>query len=337
MAKTTATKEEKKQAGIDLAMNFLTKKFGEGTLQRFSDKANQQIDPIPTGILSVDELLGIGGFPLGRLIEIYGAQSVGKSTLCMTLARQAQQLTGKSVAYIDAEHCLDGNYLSALGVDLDELFFTQPSSAEEALTTVEKLLESEAFSLIIVDSVAAMTPQVIVEGEIGDQTIGVKARLLGQSVPKLTTLAAKSNTCVIFVNQIRDVIGGMGYGPKTDTPGGKTLKFQTSLRVELKDIGQIKDGDKVVGKRIRFKVVKSKVAPPFRDVDYDLIFGEGISRENDLIDLGVKHEVLSKAGSWHTFGEHKHGSREKFRLFLNGNPDVSDELEAKIKEKLNAE
>jgi len=310
------------------------KTFGIGTVVRLGDRESIiALDVIPTGSLSVDRALGIGGFPRGRITEIFGPESSGKTTLALHAAAQAQR-QGGTAAFIDVEHALDANYARNLGVDTDNLLISQPDYAEQALEVASALISSHAIDVLILDSVAALVPKAELEGEMGDNFVGAHARLMSQAMRKLTGIAAKTNTCLIFINQIREKIGVMFGSPETTT-GGRALKFYSSVRCDIRRISAIKDGDAAVGNRTKVKVVKNKCAPPFREAEFDVLFGHGISLEGDLIDLGAEHGLVEKAGSWFSYAGQRIGQgRDNARLFLRDNPDTREQLHEQLREKL---
>jgi len=329
MAKSENGKEEREKA-LERTLELIEKQFGKGAIMRLSDEeARLDIATIPTGSPALDLALGVGGVPRGRVIEVYGPEASGKTTLALQIIAMAQKLGGVA-AFIDAEHALDPQYARALGVDMENLLINQPDSGEQALDIVEALVRSSALDIIVVDSVAALTPRVEIEGEMGDQTVGLQARLMSRALRKLAAITAKAQTIVVFINQIRMKIGVMFGNPET-TPGGRALKFYTSVRIELRRIGSIKDGSENVGNRCRIKIAKNKVAPPFRTAEVDLLFSRGISREGDLIDLGVEHGIVEKSGSWLSYGETRLGQgKDKARQFLAANPDIADEIELAV-------
>jgi recombination protein RecA len=330
MAKTT-TKDatEKKHDAAAAAIAAIKERFGEGAIMRLGEAHKVDIDAIPTGSISLDIALGIGGVPRGRIIEIYGPESSGKSTLALHIAASAQK-KGETVAYIDAEHALDPNYAKKLGVKIDELFISQPDNGEQALEIVETLVSSNAVALIVVDSVAALTPRAEIEGEMGDSHMGLQARLMSQALRKLTAISAKGNTTIIFINQIRMKIGVM-FGNPEDTTGGKALKFYSSVRIEVRRRAQIKMGEAIIGSRVYAKVVKNKVAPPFRVAEFDIMYGDGISYEGDIVDKALQYKIIEKSGSWFTYGEMKLGQgREAAKSFLKTNPKLTAEFAKKI-------
>lgn len=324
------TNLDKKKA-LELAIGQIEKSFGKGAICRLGQAATQKIECIPTGALSLDLALGIGGIPRGRVIEIYGPEAGGKTTLSLHIAAQAQK-AGGTVAFIDAEHALDPSYAKLIGVNIDELFISQPDSGEQALEIAEKLVRSGATDLIIVDSVAALVPQAEIEGEMGDSHVGLQARLMSQALRKLTSLLAKTKTSIIFINQLRQKIGVMFGNPET-TPGGLALKFYSSVRLEVRKIENLKNGEHVIGTRVRVKVVKNKVAPPYRQAEFTMLHGEGISKEACLLSMGADNGVIEKSGSWFIYNGEKLGQgAENARQYLKDNPEVANEIENKLKE-----
>jgi len=315
-----------KQKALETALSNIERSFGKGSVMRLGDKKVMDVEAVSTGSLGLDIALGIGGLPKGRIIEIYGPESSGKTTLSLHCVAEAQK-NGGVCAFVDAEHALDPVYAGKLGVDLDDLLISQPDTGEQALEIADTLVRSGAVDLLVIDSVAALTPRAELEGEMGDSLPGLQARLMSQALRKLTGSISKSNCMVIFINQIRHKIGVMFGSPET-TSGGNALKFYASVRLDIRRIGQIKSQDEVVGNQTRVKVVKNKVAPPFRQVEFDIIYGEGISKTGELIDLGVKAEVIEKSGSWYSYNETRIGQgREKTRAFLKENPAMADEIE----------
>jgi recombination protein RecA len=319
---------------LEAAIAQIEKSHGKGAIMRLGSKdVLVPVSVIPSGCLSLDAALGVGGFPRGRVIEIYGPESGGKTTLTLQVIAEAQKLGGQA-AFIDAEHALDPVYARKLGVDVDNLLVSQPDNGEQALEIAETLIRSGGVDVVVVDSVAALVPKAELEGEMGEPQMGLQARLMSQALRKLTAIVSKSRTCLIFINQIREKIGVMFGNPETTT-GGRALKFYASMRVDIRRIQAIKEGDKVVGSRTRAKVVKNKVAAPFREAEFDILYGEGISREGDLIDLGVDKGVLEKTGTWLSFnGERMGQGRENARVFLKENKDLREKLEAALRKKL---
>ena len=326
---------EDKQKALELALKQIDKTFGKGTVTKLGDKPFGNLPSISTGSIGLNNALGIGGVPQGRIIEIYGPESSSKTTTTLHLAAECQK-TGGVVAFIDAEHALDPQYAANIGVDVDNLLISQPDYGEQALDIVETLARSGAVDMIIIDSVAALTPKVELEGEMSDQQVGVQARLMSKALRKLTGIVSKLNVTVIFINQIRMKIGTMGYGSPETTSGGNALKFYASVRIDVRRISTLKQGDNQYGIRVKAKVVKNKVAPPFRQAEYDVIFGEGISMIGELIDYGVKHDIIDKSGAWFSYGDIKIGQgREKVKEFLTSNPDIFEEVKLKVSEAVN--
>src|SRR6187397_3025958 len=319
---------------IDAAVGQIEKQFGKGSIMRLGQKgAIQMIDAIATGALSIDYALGIGGVPRGRVIEIFGPESSGKTTLALQIIAEAQKKGGMA-AFVDAEHALDAAYAKKLGVDLDNLLVSQPDNGEQALEIVEVIIRSNSVDVVVVDSVAALVPRAEIEGEMGEAQMGLQARLMSQALRKLTGAVSKSKTSLIFINQLREKIGVMFGNPETTT-GGRALKFYSTVRIDIRRIGAIKDGDNVVGGRTRAKVVKNKVAPPFREAEFDVMYGEGISREGDLLDQAVLRNVIEKSGTWFSYGGERLGQgRENAKAFLKQNKEVAAALEEKVRREL---
>jgi recombination protein RecA len=319
---------------IELAVGQIEKQFGKGSIMRLGGRdVVTQIPAISTGAVSLDYALGIGGVPRGRVIEIFGPESSGKTTLALQVIAQAQK-TGGMAAFVDAEHALDAQYAKKLGVDLDNLLVSQPDNGEQALEIVEVLVRSGGVDVVVVDSVAALVPRAEIEGEMGEAQMGLQARLMSQALRKLTGIVSKSKTCLIFINQLREKIGVMFGNPETTT-GGRALKFYASVRIDIRRIGAIKDGDTVVGGRTRVKIVKNKVAPPFRESEFDVMYGEGISREGDLLDLAVDRKIVEKSGTWFAFsGERLGQGRENVKQFLKDNPATFKIIEEKVRKEL---
>jgi recombination protein RecA len=317
---------------IDVAISHIEKQFGKGSIMRMGDDVVvPEVAVIPTGALSLDIALGIGGVPRGRIVEVYGPEGSGKTTLVSSIIAQAQKGGGVS-AFIDAEHAFDVGYARRLGVDVDNLLVSQPDTGEQALEIAEVLVRSNALDAVVIDSVAALVPQAEIDGEMGDAHVGLQARLMSQALRKLTGAIHRSNTCMIFTNQIRMKIGVMFGNPETTT-GGNALKFYSSVRLDIRRIGAIKEGDQILGNRTKVKVVKNKVAPPFRQAEFDILYGQGISRESDVLDLGVQASVIDKAGAWFSYGGERLGQgRESVRRFLSENPEVLREMEGKVLE-----
>jgi len=318
---------------IEAALLNIEKRFGKGSIMRLGEREVSDIPAISTTSLSLDAAIGIGGVPRGRIVEIYGPESSGKTTLALHIVAEAQKAGGVA-AYIDAEHAMDADYAVKLGVDIDQLLISQPDSGEQALEIAEALVRSNGVDVIVVDSVAALVPRAELDGEMGDSLPGLQARLMSQALRKLTAIVSSSNTCFIFINQIREKIGVMFGSPETTT-GGRALKFYASLRLDIRRIGAIKDGDRIAGNRTKVKVAKNKVAPPFREVEFDIMYGEGISREGDLLDLAVTHRVVEKSGAWFSYkGERLGQGRENSKQLLTGNPDTLERIENEVKVKL---
>jgi recombination protein RecA len=325
---------DEKMKNLETAISVIEKSYGKGSIMRLGSKdVLVPVNVIPSGCLSIDAALGVGGFPRGRVIEIYGPESGGKTTLTLQIIAEAQKLGGQA-AFIDAEHALDPIYARRLGVDVDNLLVSQPDHGEQALEIAQELIRSNAVDIIVIDSVAALVPKAELEGDMGDPSMGLQARLMSQALRKLTAIVSKSKTCLIFINQIREKIGVMFGNPETTT-GGRALKFYASMRVDIRRIQAIKDGDRVVGSRTRAKIVKNKVAAPFREAEFDILYGEGISREGDLIDLGVDKGVLEKSGTWISYaGERMGQGRENARVFLKEHKDICTKLESALRKKM---
>lgn len=324
-----------KQKVLKLALDKIEKDFGKGSVMLLGDKQNETIDVISTGSLGLDVALGVGGLPRGRVIEIYGPESSGKTTIAIHTIAEAQK-KGGICAIIDAEHAFDTSYARKLGVDVDNLIISQPDYGEQALEIADRLISSGAVDVVVVDSVAALVPKSELEGEMGDSKMGLHARLMSQALRKLTATISRTGCCCIFINQLREKIGVMFGNPETTT-GGNALKFYASVRLDIRRVSQIKDGDVATGNRTRVKVVKNKVSPPFRQVEFDLVFGEGISKVGEIIDMGVELSILNKSGSWFSYGDTKIGQgRDAVKSFLQDNPEVATEIEAKIRAALQA-
>ncbi|RDU54623.1 recombinase RecA [Helicobacter sp. MIT 00-7814] len=326
--------DERRQKAIDLALKQIDKAFGKGALVRLGDKQVEKIDAISTGSLGLDMALGIGGVPKGRIIEIYGPESSGKTTLALQIVAECQK-NGGIAAFIDAEHALDVYYAKNLGVDTENLLVSQPDNGEQALEILETLTRSGAVDLIVIDSVAALTPRAEIEGDMGDQHVGLQARLMSHALRKITGILHKMNATLIFINQIRMKIGTMGYGSPETTTGGNALKFYASVRIDIRRIATLKQNDQNIGNRAKAKVVKNKVAPPFREAEFDIMFGEGISKEGEIIDYGIKLDIVDKSGAWLSYKDVKLGQgRENAKIFLRENQNIAQEITAKIKEQI---
>jgi len=320
-----------KKKALDIALAQIEKQFGKGSIMKLGESAHMNISVIPTGSLELDFALGVGGIPRGRVTEIFGPESSGKTTVALHVIAEAQK-EGGTAAFIDAEHALDPVYASKLGVDIDNLLVSQPDTGEQALEIVEALVRSGAIDVVVVDSVAALVPKAEIEGEMGDSHVGLQARLMSQALRKLSGVINKSNTAAIFINQLREKVGVLFGNPET-TPGGRALKFYASVRLDVRRVETLKQGTEMVGNRTRVKVVKNKVAPPFRQAEFDIIYGEGISKEGSILDLGVEHNIIDKSGAWYSYGDTRIGQgRENARQFLKDNPDVAKEIESRIRE-----
>ena len=325
---TTVSNEKLKAVG--LAVSQIERQFGKGSIMKLGDREHVDVPVIPTTSMSVDYALGVGGIPRGRVVEIFGPESSGKTTLALHVVAEAQR-QGGIAAFIDAEHALDPEYARKLGVDVDNLMVSQPDSGEQALEIVEILVRSGAVEVVVVDSVAALVPQAELDGEMGDAHMGLQARLMSQALRKLAGITSKSGTSLVFINQLREKIGVMFGNPETTT-GGRALKFYASMRLDIRRIGAIKDGEETTGNRTKLRVVKNKLAPPFRSAEFDILYGEGISREGDLLDLGVEHKIVDKSGSWFSYGDIRIGQgRETARVFLKDNPDLAAEIDRKLR------
>ncbi len=322
-----------KLKALQATLDKLEKDYGKGTVMKLGDEPKWEVSTIPSGSVALDHALGIGGYPRGRVVEIYGPESSGKTTLAIHAIAEAQK-TGGIAAIIDAEHAFDRTYAKKLGVNVDTLLISQPDNGEQALEIADSLIRSGAIDIIVIDSVAALTPKAEIEGEMGDSKMGLQARLMSQALRKLTANISKTNTCCIFINQLRDKIGVMFGNPETTT-GGNALKFYSSVRVDVRRITQLKDGEEATGNRVRVKIVKNKMAPPFRKAEFDIVFGEGISKIGEIVDLGVDFDIIKKSGSWFSYGETKIGQgREAVKQILLDNPSLMEEVEGKIREKL---
>ena len=325
-----------KLKALELTLGKLEKSYGKGVVMKLGDRVVEDIEAIPTGSIGLDLALGIGGYPRGRVIEIYGPESSGKTTLTIHAIAEVQK-QGGIAAFIDAEHAFDAAYAKNLGVDVDNLYISQPDNGEQALEIADHLISSGAVDLVVIDSVAALTPKSEIEGEMGDSKMGLHARLMSQALRKLTATISKTQCTVIFINQIRMKIGVMFGNPETTT-GGNALKFYSSVRLDIRRIGAIKKGDEIVGNETRVKIVKNKVAPPFRIAEFDILYGEGVSKESELIDLGVKYDFVEKAGAWYSYGKDRIGQgKDNSRIFLQDNPEIAMELETKIRDIISAD
>lgn len=325
---------ESKRRALDEAIAKIEREYGKGSIMRLGEAASLDIDVIPTGALGLDIALGVGGIPRGRIIEIFGPESSGKTTLALHIISEAQKLGGVA-AFVDAEHAVDPNYSKALGVDIDNLIISQPDTGEQALEITENLVRSNAVDVVVVDSVAALVPRAEIEGEMGDSHMGLQARLMSQGLRKLTGAISKSKCSVIFINQLREKIGVMFGNPETTT-GGRALKFFTSIRMEIRRVETLKKGDEMIGNRVRVKIVKNKVAPPFKQAEFDIMYGEGISREGNILDTAVMAGIIDKSGSWFSYGEIKLGQgRENAKQYLKENTDILGEIAEKVRENFN--
>lgn len=324
-------KNSEKMKALDAVLMQIEKQYGKGSIMRLGDEAgNTEIDVIPSGCLTLDLALGIGGFPRGRIIEIYGPESSGKTTVALHAIAETQKLGGVA-AFIDAEHALDPVYAKHLGVDLENLYVSQPDTGEQALDICDALVRSSAVDMIVIDSVAALTPKAEIEGDMGDSHVGLQARLMSQALRKLTAIVNKSHTCVIFINQLREKVGVMFGNPEV-TPGGKALKFYASIRIDVRKMDTLKDAEGAMGNRTKAKIVKNKLAPPFKQAEFDIVFGEGISQEGCIIDMGIQFDIIGKSGAWFSYnGEKVANGREKMRQFLKDNPEISNEIQQKIR------
>ncbi len=323
--------QEGKLKALQAAMAKIEKDFGKGAIMRMGEEKIENVEVIPTGSIGLNAALGVGGYPKGRVIEIYGPESSGKTTLAIHAIAECQK-TGGVAAFIDAEHAFDRFYAANLGVDIDNLYISQPDSGEQALEIADQLIRSSAIDIIVIDSVAALTPKKEIEGDMGDSSVGLQARLMSQALRKLTSTIAKTNTTCIFINQLREKIGVMFGNPETTT-GGNALKFYASVRLDIRPIGKIKDGEDVLGNQVRVKIVKNKVAPPFRKAEFEITFGEGISKIGEIVDLGVEYNIIKKSGSWFSYGDSKLAQgRDAVKALLKDNPELCEELEAKIME-----
>ena len=321
---------EGKLKALQAAMSKIEKDFGKGSIMRMGDEQIEQVEVIPTGSVALDTALGVGGYPRGRIIEIYGPESSGKTTLAIHAIAEAQK-QGGIAAFIDAEHAFDRFYAEKLGVDVDNLWISQPDNGEQALEIADQLIRSSAIDILVIDSVAALTPKKEIEGDMGDSAVGLQARLMSQALRKLTSTIAKTNTCCIFINQLREKIGMMFGNPETTT-GGNALKFYSSVRLDIRRVTSIKDGDQVIGNQVRVKIVKNKVAPPFRKAEFEITFGEGISKIGEIVDLGVQYGIIQKSGSWFSYNATKLAQgRDATKTMIKDNPELAEELEGLIK------
>jgi recombination protein RecA len=326
---TSLTPQEEKMKALQAAMSKIEKDFGKGSIMRMGDEQVENVEVIPTGSIALNAALGVGGYPKGRIIEIYGPESSGKTTLAIHAIAEAQK-AGGIAAFIDAEHAFDRFYAAKLGVDVDNLWISQPDNGEEALEIADQLIRSSAIDIIVIDSVAALTPKKEIDGDMGDSAVGLQARLMCQALRKLTSTISKTNTTCIFINQLREKIGVMFGNPETTT-GGNALKFYSSVRLDIRRVTSIKDGDTVIGNQVRVKVVKNKVAPPFRKAEFEITFGEGISKVGEIVDLGVEYGIIQKSGSWFSYdGSKLAQGRDATKTLLADNPELCEEIEAKI-------
>ncbi len=324
-------RKEDRQKALAAAMAQLDKQFGKGTVMRLGENLSMDVDVIPTGIMTLDRATGVGGVPRGRVIEIYGPESSGKTTVALTIIAEAQK-NGGEAAFIDAEHALDPIYAKRLGVDIDSLLISQPDTGEQALEITEALVRSNALDVIVIDSVAALVPRQEIVGDMGDSHVGLQARLMSQALRKLTSVINKTKTTTIFINQLREKVGVMFGNPETTT-GGRALKFYSSMRLDVRRSEAIKNGTEIIGNKVKVKVVKNKVAPPFKDAEFDILYGEGISRSGMLLDLGVEANIVEKSGAWYNYGEMRLGQgRENARIYLKENPEIAKEIEEKIRD-----
>ena len=336
MAKAKEKNEiNEKEKALELAMKQITKEFGEGSIMKLGENLSMNIEVIPTGSINLDLALGVKGVPRGRVIEVYGAESSGKTTIALHIVAEAQK-NGGVAAFIDAEHALDPVYAKALGVDIDELLISQPDYGEQAMEIADMLVRSGAVDLIVVDSVAALVPKTEIDGEMSDQQMGLQARLMSKALRKLTATLNKSKTTMIFINQIRDKIGGFGFGPQTTTTGGKALKFYASVRMEVKRVGQVKQGDEVIGNETLVKITKNKIAPPFKEASFQIMYGKGISRVGEILDMALDNDIVSKSGAWFSFGDIRLGQgKENVKARLENEPELLEKIEEEVRKILN--
>ena len=336
MAKAKEKNEiNEKEKALELAMKQIRKDFGDGSIMKLGDNQNMNVEVISTGSINLDAALGQGGVPRGRIVEIYGAESSGKTTIALHIAAEAQK-EGGIVAFIDAEHALDPVYAKALGVDIDELLISQPDYGEQAMEIADMLVRSGAVDLIVVDSVAALVPKTEIDGEMSGQQMGLQARLMSKALRKLTATLNKSKTTMIFINQIRDKIGGFGFGPQTTTTGGKALKFYASVRMEVKRVGQVKQGDEVIGNETLVKITKNKIAPPFKEASFQIMYGKGISRVGEILDMALDNDIVSKSGAWFSFGDIRLGQgKENVKARLENEPELLEKIEEEVRKILN--
>jgi recombination protein RecA len=319
-----------KNKALELAMKQIKKEYGDGSIMKMGENVHMNVEVIPTGSINLDNALGLGGFPRGRVIEVYGAESSGKTTIALHAIAEAQKMGGIA-AFIDAEHALDPKYAAALGVDVEELLISQPDYGEQALEIADMLVRSGAVDIIIVDSVAALVPKVEIDGEMSDQQMGLQARLMSKALRKLTANLNKSKTTMIFINQIREKIGGFGFGPQTTTTGGRALKFYSSVRLEIKRVGSVKQGDEILGNETKVKVTKNKIAPPFKEASFQIMYGKGISRVGEILDLGIENDIVAKSGAWFSFGDIRLGQgRENVKARLEEDKELLEQIEKQV-------
>jgi len=328
MAKKNETVDKNK--ALELAMKQIRKEYGDGSIMKMGENTHMNVEVIPTGSINLDRALGLGGFPRGRVIEVYGAESSGKTTVALHAIAEAQKMGGIA-AFIDAEHALDPKYAKALGVDVDELLISQPDYGEQALEIADMLVRSGAVDVIVIDSVAALVPKVEIDGEMSDQQMGLQARLMSKALRKLTANLNKSKTTMIFINQIREKIGGFGFGPQTTTTGGRALKFYSSVRLEIKRVGSVKQGDDILGNETKVKVTKNKIAPPFKEAAFQIMYGKGISRVGEILDLGIENDIVAKSGAWFSYGDIRLGQgRENVKTRLEEDKDLLGQIEKEV-------